>query len=364
MIKKGKLFAHLASGDEVRLFDNSLVFSFSGPRKVLSTSVCNGGFREDLTAAWNQDMSRDIGGMLASSYEAYLLHSAEGLGLDPKRATGMGTTAHMENAAIETLSYRELTVSTISTGGIESNGGRAGDPARHFQPCGKPRPGTINLMLSINADLPPGTLARALVTCTEAKAAALQELMADSRYSGGLATGSGTDQTILVANPESGLRLDDAGKHSKLGELIGRTVIAAVKSGMAKQHGLTPKRQHDLLRRLRRFGVTEETVWGACERLFDDRTVPKEAFLASLRALSSSSPIFSEGVLYIHLLDEHVWGLLEEGETQQTALRILRGLAAAYGLSPPEEVKEPYPQAMELLLAQISYHQLQKASKN
>ena len=358
MTEKGKIISRLASGDVVRHVDNSLILSFDGRRNVLSTSVYGGGYREDLTAAWNLDMSRDVQGMAASSYEAYLRHAAERLGLEPEHTTGMGTSAHMENAAIETLSYQGLTVTAISTGGIEANGGRVGDPARYFQPCSKPCPGTINLMLAIDADLPPGTLARALVTCTEAKVAALQELMADSRYSNGLATGSGTDQTILVANPESQLCLEDAGKHSKLGELIGRTVIAAVKGGMANQHGLTALRQHDLLRRLRRFGVTEETILNACERLFPNETVPKEKFLTVLRTLCTSSPLLTDGVLYVHLLDERLWELLEEKETRDAALRILRGLALSYGLSPPEELTEPYPMAIELLLARIAHHQL------
>ena len=359
MTEKGKIILRLASGDVVRHVDNSLILSFGGRRNVLSTSVYGGGYREDLTAAWNLDMSRDVQGMAASSYEAYLRQNAGRLGLDPEHTTGMGTSAHMENAAVETLSYQGLTVTAISTGGIEANGGRVGDPAQFFQPCAKPCPGTINLMLFIDADLPPGTLARALVTCTEAKVAALQELMADSRYSSGLATGSGTDQTILVANPESQLCLDDAGKHSKLGELIGLTVIAAVKGGMEKQHGLTPERQHDLLRRLRRFGVTEETIWDACERLFPDEAVPKERFLAALRTISVSSPLLSEGALYVHLIDERHWGLLEEKETRDAALRILRELASSYGLSPPAELTGPYPTAMEVLLARIAHRQLQ-----
>lgn len=358
MTEKGKIISRFASGDIVRHVDNSLILSFDGRRNVLSTSVYGGGYREDLTAAWNLDMSRDVQGMAASSYEAYLRQAAERLGLNPEHTTGMGTSAHMENAAVETLSYQGLTVTAISTGGIESNGGRVGDPAQYFQPCTKPCPGTINLMLSIDANLPPGTLARALVTCTEAKVAALQELMADSRYSSGLATGSGTDQTILVANPESQLCLDDAGKHSKMGELIGRTVIAAVKGGMEKQHGLTAQRQHNLLRRLRRFGVTEDTILNAYERLFPDETVPKKKFLAVIRTLCASSPLLTEGVLYVHLLDERLWGLLEEKETRDAALRILRKLALSYGLTPPAELTEPYPMAIELLLARIAHHQL------
>lgn len=59
-----------------------------------------------------------------------------------------------------------------------------------------------NIMLFIDADLAEGTLARALVTCTEAKTAAIQELLVPSRYSNGIATGSDTDGTIVVSDAE------------------------------------------------------------------------------------------------------------------------------------------------------------------
>ncbi|MFR4384092.1 MAG: hypothetical protein ACLT4X_07455 [Phascolarctobacterium sp.] len=49
-----------------------------------------------------------------------------------------------------------------------------------------------------------------------------------------------------MANSESPLYLEGAGKHSKLGELIGRTVLKAVKRALAKQSGLTPECQHDV----------------------------------------------------------------------------------------------------------------------
>ena len=85
--------------------------------------------------------------------------------------------------------------------------------------------GTINIILYIDGDLAEPLLARALVTCTEAKTAALQELQAGSHYSMGIATGSGTDQTIVVANSESPYYYDSAGKHSQIGvKLIGKAV--------------------------------------------------------------------------------------------------------------------------------------------
>ena len=69
--------------------------------------------------------------------------------------------------------------------------------------------------------MPPGILARALVTATEAKTAALQELILGSRYSSGLATGTGTDQILAISDPQAKLMISDCGKHTKPGELLG-----------------------------------------------------------------------------------------------------------------------------------------------
>lgn len=255
----------LSTGDEVYFYDKSIVICFQGKRKVLSTSLYNGGYHEDFTAVYNYDAKQGAGmpcEMLADNYVDHMQLISQRLALAPEKVSGMSTAASMENVAIETLKYKELTVTAIVTGGIETNGGRVGDPADYYRPQEKPvKYGTINIMLVLDCDLAPGTLARALVTCTEAKTAAIQELLEGSKYSQGLATGSGTDQTIIVCNAESELYLDGAGKHSKLGELIGKAVIAAVKKALAKQSGLTPALQHNAFRRLKRFGVQPGCMW-------------------------------------------------------------------------------------------------------
>lgn len=62
---------------------------------------------------------------------------------------------------VETLSFKELTVTAIVTGGIKTNGGRAGDPADYYKPMPKPKYGTINIMLLLDCDMPEGVMARA-----------------------------------------------------------------------------------------------------------------------------------------------------------------------------------------------------------
>ena len=346
--------ARLTTGDIVYRYDKSIVLVFSGPRKVLSTSLYNGGYHEDFEAVFNRDMTQGSGmpcESFAPTYVESMKIVAERLGLAPELTSGMGTAAHMENASIVSRSYKELTVTAIVTGGVETNGGRVGDPASYYKTAEK-KCGTINIMLVIDADLPPGILARALVTCTEAKTAALQELMAPSRYSTGLATGSGTDQTIVVANSESPLFFEGAGKHSKLGELIGLAVMAAVKEALKKQSGLTPAQQHDLLRRLRRFGVTEETLWQRYKEEVGDDALIKAQFIAALEKMIAVPALFPLGVLFIHLYDEHLWGLLEKGETWEAAEKLLKEMATALRLKTQEGVlmQEGYMESLAMLL--------------
>ena len=346
--------ARLTTGDIAYRYDKSIVLVFSGRRKVLSTSLYNGGYHEDFEAVFNRDMTQGSGmpcESFAPTYVESMKIVAERLGLAPELTSGMGTAAHMENASIVSRSYKELTVTAIVTGGVETNGGRVGDPASYYKTAEK-KCGTINIMLIIDADLPPGILARALVTCTEAKTAALQELMAPSRYSTGLATGSGTDQTIVVANSESPLFFEGAGKHSKLGELIGLAVMAAVKEALKKQSGLTPAQQHDLLRRLRRFGVTEETLWQRYKEEAGADALIKAQFIAALEKMIAVPALFPLGVLFIHLYDEHLWGLLEKGETWEAAEKLLKEMAAALRLKTQEGVlmQEGYMESLAMLL--------------
>lgn len=365
----------LSTGDPVYRYEKTIVIFFKGQRKVLSTSIFNGGYHEDYTAVYNHDGKVGAGmpcEMLAPTYTEHMQILSRRLGLDPDRVTGMGTAADMENAVIETLSYKNLTVTAIVTGGIETNGGRVGDPADYFKPLEKPnRPGTINIMLVLDTDLPPGTLARALVTCTEAKTAAIQELMEGSKYSTGLATGSGTDTTIVVANSESSLYLEGAGKHSKLGELIGRAVKAAVKKALDKQSGLNPQNQHNVLRRLQRFHVSTATLWkrylasfaegenfsseGDTQRNITAKMAEKEKqgenrkpsfsasagsrtpllkpeFLERVEKLAKEDVMVTYTTLYIHLLDQYLWELVSEEETREAGEMLLRQLRSKYGV--------------------------------
>ncbi len=321
----------LSNGDCVHRYGKSVVIPFGGARKVLSTSPLNGGYKENLTAVFNNDGNPGAGmacKLRAPTYEEHMRLIASELGLDPDKTAGIGTAASMENVSIKNESFENLTVTAIVTGGVEVNGGRAGDPASFHERVGKTEVlnhGTINILLSIDADLPEGTMARALVTCTEAKTAALQELMAGSNYSSGLATGSGTDGTILICNPMSGIVLTNAGKHSKLGELIGRSVKAAVKEALFKQSGLCPGYQHSILRRMKRYGINEEKLWLYYMEKEKEtgEAMSKADFIHRLHMLEMSRGLVTLTSLFVHVLDQLEWELLDPEEAAMAGHMLL-----------------------------------------
>ena len=332
----------LSNDDELHRYKKALVLQFAGPRHVLGTGPDNGGCQENLTAVFNVDINPGAGMgcvMRGDTYEEHMnIIAKEDLRLRPEKCTGLCTAASMENVSIQTKVYEDFTVTAIVTAGIEHNGGRAGDPAlwhEHgdtFDPAG---PGTINILLHIDANLTPGAMARSLVTCTEAKAAAIQELQAPSHSSNGIATGSGTDGVIVVSNPQSPARLTNAGKNTKLGEYIGVTVKAAVKEALARQSGLTPAYQHNVLCRLGRFGVTEDALWELCR----DKSLTRAEFTRRLEILSADSRLVTWAALYAHLLDETEWGLLSDEEACAAAKELL----ALSGLEQESETSRVQP---------------------
>ena len=246
-------------GDEAHLYKKSAVLTFGGPRTVLSTSPFNGGLRRDLAQVFNHCCSPGDGMpcmMRAATYEEHLALVASELGLDPDRSAGLSTAANMEFMAVLTEGWGSANVTAFVTAGLEVNAGRAGDLAAWTEEVEQGKQaspdsrveGTVNIILHFDCNLSDGALTRALITVTEAKAAALQELMVSSCFSNGIATGSGTDGAILIADASAPLRLTDTGNHSKLGEVTGRLAKRAVKEALRLQTSLTPARQHDLLR--------------------------------------------------------------------------------------------------------------------
>ncbi|RDV80729.1 adenosylcobinamide amidohydrolase [Ammonifex thiophilus] len=345
------------SGEEIFLHGDSLIVLFPAPRRVVSTARLNGGYREDIKAVFNHHVppcshGHDPKTLPGRSWEGYLAYTAQELGLSPKHSVGLLTAARMENASCKSERYRNLEVTAIVTAGVDVNGGRAGDPARYYEEEGKWIfvGGTINIILLINGNLPPHTLVRSVVTATEAKAAALQELMVPSRYSRGLATGSGTDQIVAVADQESPYRFSDAGKHSKLGELIGAVVKEAVKEALEKETGLNAQRQKNFLVRLQRYNLGPEEFWQQAEK--EGGNLAREAYLSRLNQLAREEKMVALTAALLHLLDEQEWGLLSQEAVKEIGCRLISSYLPVE--APQKTVKNPADDLLRLLVRGVN----------
>lgn len=270
-----------------------LVARLKNPHLTLSTSQVNGGQQERLGYLMNHQSCEGKGHMgrhhdlALTSREDYHRAVCGEAALPPEGTALMGTAANMQNAAVASRSFEEVTVWAAVTAGVQGNAGRAGDEARWHEGAEAWKPlhaqgGTINTLLLFNWPLLPGGLSRAVATMTEAKSAVLQELAVSSRYSPHLATGTGTDQFCLAAPLDAARKPKTwTGKHGKLGEILAHTVMEATREALRWQNGLEPSRTRNLPHALGRYGLTEESLRAAMGAHLEekDRTMLEANFL-------------------------------------------------------------------------------------
>jgi len=311
-------------GVEIHREEKIVYARFVVPHRVISTCRASGGLREDLTYLYNHQScepsrhDRPSHRLASQDPVAYRKAICRRYGLPDQECATLGTAANMRYAAIEHAKFRELEVVAVCTGGVETNAGRAGDPAGlyevngDFEKIGEQEQvthGTINTLLFISRELAPNAMVRAVMTATEAKTAALQELAVNSRYSDRLATGTGTDQIGIASRLQSDVTpLTSAGKHSILGELIGKTVHDAVCSTLGLQNGLTPERQRSAIIHLERFGVTETSFLEKIAAHLDEANA---VLLKNNFSCVERDPLVVAAVAAIvHIRDKVSWGIL------------------------------------------------------
>jgi hypothetical protein len=161
------------------------------------------------------------------------------------------------------------------------------------------------MVILANMRLTPRAMHRAVIAATEAKTAALQDLDIRSSYTPlrNPATGTGTDNIIVVEG--AGPRIDNAGGHSKMGELIAKAVYAGVQEAVFNQNGIVPKRH--LMHRLKDRSITLFGLVGDCTCGIDGSELTRE-----LERLLMDPALagFIEAALAIS--DSHARGLVED----------------------------------------------------
>jgi len=225
-------------------WEKSLVVQFPESRRTISTSdgMLDAKAAINIGAApalWEK-VSLEFQGRNGQGGKAYTefirRDIASRLGVGPQQVAHMATAADLDNLAVVTREYGPLKVTVLATAGVKSNAIRTGvDEGSYIE--GEEPAGTINIMVLTNIQLTDAALARALITVTEGKTAALEDLKIPSTYTPAVqATGTGTDSIIVV----SGTALPKAsytGGHSRIGELIGKASYQAVVEAVGKQNG-------------------------------------------------------------------------------------------------------------------------------
>jgi len=243
-------FSYLAEAavSEASVFDfpaKTLTLRFTSEQQILSSLD---GWRSGITTVGNHYSSQPSWpvthhiGLEASNARIMKLY-----GLDAKTAAFLYTGADMDKLAYAQAESDGMTVGALVTAGVSSNAMRASFDAGRYVEAG-----TINVILLTNRHLTPAAMTRAIITATEAKTAVFEDLDIRSSYSGKAATGTGTDNVLVIAG--DGPRASLTGGHAKLGELIARATYQAVREAIKKQHNIVASR--DIFQRLRERNIT------------------------------------------------------------------------------------------------------------
>lgn len=231
--------ARILRGEHDRLWEKTLLVTFPEPRRTLSTFDGLAVVRAAINHSAHPLLWQKLGSHEQTYVEQIRTRVAERLGLDRGSVVQMATAADLDNYAAVTKAYGPLTVTVLATAGARSNALRMGvDMGTYIEgEGGDDTHGTINIMVLTNAQMTDGAMARAIVTVTEAKTAALQDLRVPSTYTPAVqATGTGTD-SVTVVSGTNGPRATSAGGHSRLGGLIGVATHEAVVEALGKQNG-------------------------------------------------------------------------------------------------------------------------------
>jgi len=235
--------------------NKTLVIDFAEPQRILSTLE---GERQGISSAGNHYSPPPTWAPAhALGLDALRKRIYEVIGREAKTSSFLFTGADMDNLSVQVERYKDMTVLALVTAGVESNAVRMSrDPGRFYEP------GTVNIIILTNMHLTPRAMSRAVISASEGKTAALQDLDIRSREDPlrHQATGTGTDNILVVEG--RGTRIDNAGGHTKMGELIAKAVYKGVQEAVFLQNGLRADRP--IFSRLAERGISTYDLLASC----------------------------------------------------------------------------------------------------
>ena len=189
------------------------------PLRTISSGIHGGGMR---------DLQHIVNFHVPETYDcadpkADLYTKIKGIGIDTTVTTGLMTAALLEDAGFAHVTTDDACLFAIVTAGF-SNAARVGSQVSHDW-----HPGTINTMVVVDGFMTPEALVEAVITVTEAKAAALADLHVYCK-NGLVATGTTTDAVAIGATQSvksSMTPIEYTGLATAFGEQLAKTVYQA-----------------------------------------------------------------------------------------------------------------------------------------
>lgn len=327
--------------------DDAIIINLKKENNVLISSWLNGGIFHNAENIVNQSIGgNDYIKMLNGDYKGFQRYKFKKLKLNPQKTMGLMTSACMDNYAISTKKYEQLEVTSIITAGADKNGVKAGDTASFYEYNNHyfTHFGTINIITIINANLDDGSLVTASITATEAKTSVLQDLKVESQYSNFIATGTGTDGICIISDKSSENHIENAGKHSKLGQLIAESVREALYEALYLQTYMSRDYQSTVLSRLSRFNI-------CFEDLYENSGMDKVEYAAIFYQFNNNLENVSFVSSIINLIDEVQVGLLRVEDVE----KLVKTLINSYlKVNVTKEKIEDVNQILDLLIKSIN----------
>jgi len=236
--------ASVTKGSRDGLWEKTLIVRFPEKRRTLSTTDGFADAQVAINHAAQLELWKKLHEERQTRHELGVISYvrkiqgkiANSIGVKREDVAQMSTAADMDNLVVVTKVFKPLIVTALVTAGAKTNAQRTGVDEGTYIEGDEPK-GTVNILILTNARLTDGAMARALITITEAKTAAFEDLRIPSSYTKGVqATGTGTD-SIIIAGGTTGPKVTNTGGHSRIGELIGKAAYEAVIEALSKQDG-------------------------------------------------------------------------------------------------------------------------------
>ncbi|XJZ28679.1 adenosylcobinamide amidohydrolase [Bacillota bacterium Lsc_1132] len=209
--------------------DDHLLFEYTRMLETYSSAVYGGGFRK-VSQFVNWQVPLDY---VASDPIKLMEQKITEWEYPVQQTIGLQTAAKIHCAAIHEEHGDEFRIVCCVTAGV-GNRARAGKKRRTYSAY---QCGTINTLLFIDGRLTEAAMINGIITATEAKAAALQDLQIKVD-SGEFATGTTTDAIVLAASQAQHFPTHlFAGTATTIGNAIGCLVYEATCEAVRNQEG-------------------------------------------------------------------------------------------------------------------------------